>query len=285
MRPPDAQRVCQYHSHTEKTAFCNVPLTGRGRHRWCALHAIVVRQEQRRARGAVDVRHWRSQNIDINRLREFIRRQAERLVDAGYPRAAIMRRLQKSFGDTACGPDNRRFAHTILENGFHAYVVFEVDPDNLITLFAEAYCDTKLPAPPDCMELVHESPLKLWVRDRFNSFNLCPGCRKPFWWNGRGDAVVSLEFPHPPDHKEHQPRRGSQSAPFPSDHHPNEKNPGRRVWRAIVQARMPQKSERRAVPPKLNLDSVGLKVLNWRPSSSRKRRLEAMRRDPAPQGN
>jgi len=267
MRPPDAQRLCQYHEHAEKEVrICELPLQGRGRHRWCPPHAIVVRQEQRRARGAADVRRWRSRNIDIDRLRRFIRRQVEHLEDAGYPRAAMTWRFQKSFGDTACGPDTRKFGHTILKSGFHAYAVFELDANNQIDLYAEAYSDRRLPAPPDCIELADDSPLTLWVRDRFDSFNLCPICKKPFWWKRPGDALVDFPLPHPPGRKEHYMPRISQSAPSPPDH-PSEMNPGRRVWRAMVQARMPGKLERRTVSPR------------------RRGSTEAMQRDLTPRGN
>jgi hypothetical protein len=240
MCPLDARRFCQYHTHGRNGIACNTPLRGRGRHRWCKQHAIQVRQQQRRARAAADVRRWRSLNVDTDRLRRFIHREAMKLADAGYssdagqPSAAITRRLQKTFGDRACGPDTRWFGHVRLENGFHAYVVFECDSDNQVTdVLAEAFSDIKLPVPRDCIELDHASALSEWVKHRFQSFPLWPCCSKPYWWSHPADTAVNLPLPHPPGRKEHFSPRISACTPFPPGKG-RAKNPGRRLWEALV---------------------------------------------------
>jgi len=249
MRSPDARRVCQYALFGDPRNICGKPLSGRGRHRWCPDCAPLIRAERRKARNAVYVRRWRFKHRDVDRLRQYLRRHVERATKLGYHYAPLIHRFQKTFGDPACGPDNRRFAHVMLGHRFHGYVVYDVDPKHP-DIYVTALSGKKLPVPLGCREFPADSPLASWVREIASRLANCVlHGQKSLRRALARYPIVDFILPHPDFYlAEGQKHLTSwrDSFPYlPSLVGQSRGNLGRLIWLAIVHTKELAKSPSR----------------------------------------
>jgi hypothetical protein len=125
--------------------------------------------------GAARLRRWRANetNRNVDRTRSFIQRYIQQLEPVfDYPRAVLMRGLQRVIGDPACGPDRREFGHclapALYDEVCYGYIVYAFEDERVYidksgqsyrkaANYALAYSQYPLPAPPGTIELSPKS--------------------------------------------------------------------------------------------------------------------------------
>jgi hypothetical protein len=126
MRPADARRTCQYPCPDNPGGVCGVRLSGRGRWKWCLLHAEITREIAKKAGNSLWQRAYRALHASdikskrrIDRAVSFIQKHLRDLLPDAKPnslRSTLYETLRKALTRRASATINGVAIHLFLLN-------------------------------------------------------------------------------------------------------------------------------------------------------------------------
>lgn len=230
MRTPDAPRTCQHPCPDKPSGVCGVPLSRRGRSKWCPQHSRAKVQETRKSRNPQWQKAWRQKHPHVYLKRKQlykvagnIQKDIQELCDRfrinfskspKFMRGPLLDALRPLY-DPGAALRTKFIFYTITLGRFRTFAFCDADEvkDDLWLmklrhcLFSEEYDKRILAQPPALLEVVGVTPKN--IRTVMREFD----DRSPYLeeisryadlliksgWDGKGwGLAISMPIPQPP---------------------------------------------------------------------------------------